>query len=210
MKLSLIGMSEVGKTMWAKRLEALQYKRFSCDDVIEEKLGAELLPLGYSGIEDVAKWLGQPYEERYTKNSKRYLELEEESMKEILDTARADEDSDIVIDTTGSVIYLDESIVSRMKDETTVVYLETPQSVQDEMYELFLAYPKPLMWADQFAMQAGESKQQALARCYPELLRTRTEKYRQYADVTIDYYNVRKDDFSPDDFISLILSYGSV
>jgi adenylate kinase family enzyme len=207
MKISLIGMSEVGKTLWAKELEKKGFKRYTCDDYIEKKLAKELKPLGYSGIEDVAKWLGQPYENRYTKNSQRYLDLEAESMKEILaEVATMEDDEKVVIDTTGSIIYLDQQVIDEMKTKTKVIYLETPQSVQDEMYQLFLKFPKPLMWSDKFNMRADETIENALTRCYPELLKTRTEEYKKYADLTLDYFKTRKDNFTVDNFLELVLN----
>ena len=38
MKISIVGMSGSGKTYWSKKLESEGFKRFCCDDLIEEKL----------------------------------------------------------------------------------------------------------------------------------------------------------------------------
>src|SRR6266700_1620483 len=101
MKLSLIGMSGVGKTYWAKQLESQGFKRFSCDDMIETKLEKELQTLGYSGINDLAKWMEQPFEPKYEQNSKKYLALKKEKVKEVYQiiTKENHKNEKIVIDT---------------------------------------------------------------------------------------------------------------
>ena len=66
-------MSGSGKSYWSKKLQAKGFKRFCCDDLIEKKLENELKKLGYSGIQDVAKWMGQPFDTQYLRSSKEYL-----------------------------------------------------------------------------------------------------------------------------------------
>src|ERR1039457_799049 len=107
MKISLIGMSGSGKSYWSKQLEKKGFKRFGCDDMIEKKLHIDLNRLGLNGIHDVAKWMGYPYEKKYKTANKKYLDLEKQIMREILYFLKneAKTDENIVIDTTGSVIY---------------------------------------------------------------------------------------------------------
>ena len=205
MKVSLIGMSNSGKTHWSKKLEEQGFKRFCCDDIIEEKLGDELKRLGYHGIEDVAKWMGQPYDTQYPETSKRYLDFEKETMKEILAYLQnASDEEKIVVDTTGSAIYTGDEIMQELSRLTTIVYLDTPDSVKQEMYEAYIKNPKPVIWGNSYNQNEGETTLAALARCYPELLAYRTSKYKHYADVTIAYEEQRYEEFGIKNFIHII------
>src|SRR5438477_3686876 len=119
MKLSLVGMSGIGKTYWSKQLETHGFKTICCDDLIGKELEKELQKFHYQGTKGLSEWMGQPYDTRYTENSKKYLELE----RKVMDTAlcylqQAATDENIVIDTTGSVIYMDRQILSRLSKLT--------------------------------------------------------------------------------------------
>lgn len=60
-KITLVGMSNIGKSFWSKELEReIGYFRFSSDEWIEERLTSELQGIGYSGIKAVSEWMGQP------------------------------------------------------------------------------------------------------------------------------------------------------
>lgn len=198
-------MSGTGKSYWSKQLEIKGFKRFCCDDLIEKKLGKELTSLGYHGIEDVAKWMGQPFDSQYEKTNTRYLELEQQTLEESLAIIeKSDENNNIVIDTTGSVIYLDEKVLQKLSQITTIVYLAIPESVKEEMYQLYLREPKPRIWGDSFNRKPGETNLEALKRCYPEWLAYRTKHYEKLAYVTLDYFELRKYAFTVDDFLSKI------
>lgn len=193
MKITLIGMSGVGKSFIAKRLEKKGFSRFSTDEFIESKLATELKKYNYAGLADISRWMGQPYEERHTARSKRYLDLERKSMQEIIRLVKhSDKNENIVIDTTGSLIYLDSSILSDLAMFTKIIYLETPTEMEEKMYQTFINDPKPIIWGDIYSQRADESEKEALARCYPHLLHSRKIKYQRLADVTVNYHEVRK------------------
>lgn len=78
-------------------------------------------------------------------------------------------------------------MLDRLKNETLVVYLEATAEVRDALFQKYISNPKPVIWGDSFNMQTGESKPDALKRCYPLLLGFRAEKYAQLADVTIPH-----------------------
>ena len=82
--ITMIGMSNIGKTYWAKQLAQKGFDHIICDDFIEAKLGPELQELGHKGIQDVSKWMGQPYDARFELNQEKYLRHEIEVMQEIL------------------------------------------------------------------------------------------------------------------------------
>src|SRR3972149_8174222 len=178
MKITLIGMSNTGKSFWSKQMERqLGFVRFDCDALVGGKLGI-------AGISNVAEWMGQPYEKRYAENSQTYLDYEREVMREVLMQAEIlPKSSNVVIDTTGSVIYTGDEIMSALKYSTTVAYLDTPQSVQDEMFAKYIAEPKPVIWGESFVRQAEEPVQATLKRCYPQLLAFRTGQYKRWAGV---------------------------
>lgn len=200
--ISLIGMSGSGKSYWSSKLQERGFERFCCDDMIEERLGEELKVLGYSGIGDVARWMGQPFEPQYSKTSKRYLDFEGEVVREVLEAVEQPGTSrDIVIDTTGSVIYLADAVLQRLRTKTRIVYLATPDSVKEQMYKLYLEDPKPVIWGDSFSKEGGETDTQALARCYPLLLKYRTARYERLAHITFDYDTLHSPDFGVDNFI---------
>jgi shikimate kinase len=199
-------MSNAGKTYWSKKLEANGFIRYGCDEMIENKLGPQLKKLGFKGIKDVAKWMGQPYEKQHKKNSLTYLDFEKQIMREILSNIKQmDLRKNVVIDTTGSVIYTGDDILNMLSESSIIVYLTTPASVKKIMYENYIKNPKPVFWGDVFSKRKGETNLQALSRCYPELLSYRQKKYQQYAKITLDYSGLRKN-ISTDKFISFLSS----
>lgn len=205
MRISLIGMSGVGKTYWSTRLAQYGFVRFCCDDIIEQKLENELKPLGYAGIADVSKWMGQPYDARYEATSRKYLQFEKEAMQEIFDaTSSLPKDTNVVIDTTGSVIYTDDIILQQLKEVSRIIYLETSQSVQKKMYELYLQDPKPVIWGRSFSKKANESNIEALARCYPQLLVYRSQYYQKYAHKIIPYSAHHQKNLTADRLVSMM------
>lgn len=206
MKISLIGMSGSGKTYWSKKLASFGFKLFCCDDLIEYKLASELKRLGYSGIKDVAAWMGQPYEKKYQSASKKYLGFEKEVLEELFLTIgqSLESDKDVVIDTTGSVIYCGGSLLKKLSRLTRIVYLEVPESVKDKMYRLYISDPKPVIWGNSFSKEREEKNMDALERCYPNLLKYRTGRYKNLADITFDYFLLRNKNFNLERFIKLI------
>lgn len=206
MRFSLIGMSGSGKSYWSKKLGEKGFKRFGCDDLIEEQLGDELKVLGYLGTQDVAKWMGQPFDPQYLYTSKKYLEYEQKVVNQILAVLEQSKlEENIIIDTTGSVIYLADDILNKLTALTKVIYLNTPESVQQKMYNLYLKDPKPVIWGESFVKTCKESNMEALGRCYSKLLATRTKKYQQLADITMDYDLLHSADFTEENFLNLIL-----
>lgn len=181
----LIGMSNMGKTYWSKQFSNINFKHISCDDRIEEKLAPELKALGYSGIADVSRWMGQPYEERFSANQQKYLEFEKEVMKEIFTELKNAGAGNIVIDTTGSFVHTGSDICSRLQEHALMLYIEATENMKEEMFQRYIKEPKPVVFGDVFAPKKGEESQQTLKRCYPQLLDLRSALYTRYADVII-------------------------
>lgn len=185
---TLVGMSNVGKTYWSKRLAAeAGFTHICCDDLIETELGDVLQELGYSGgIADMAKWLGQPYDPQFPKNQQIYLDLEIATMQSLItQLEQSARDTSVIIDTTGSVVHTSSEICEKLQALTTVMYLEATPEMRHEMFKLYIAEPKPVVWGDIYAPKTDETPEQALARCYPELLAYRSGHYAAMSDVTI-------------------------
>lgn len=183
--LSLIGMSNVGKTFWSKKLAETGFKHINCDDLIETKLASELKTFGYSGIEDVANWMGMPHEERYAINQQKYLKFEKEIMQEIF--ARIDDctEKNIVIDTTGGVVHTGNDVCQKLKACSLIVYLDSTTQMKEELFRKYIEQPKPVVFGEIYAPKQNETREQSLKRCYRELLDHRSELYAKYADVII-------------------------
>jgi shikimate kinase len=206
MRLSFIGMSGVGKSYWSSKLVERGFKRFCCDDLIAKKLAPHLtrpdkttLPMG--------EWMGFPFDPYYSERQAQYLSYEIEVMLEILDyleTAPVQSNDNIIIDTTGSIIYTGRHILERLKSLTKIVYLSAPASVQEKMRLAYVANPAPVLWGDKFNKKPYESNEAALARCYPELLSYRTNLYEQWMDIEIDYCLLHSEAFCVDDLLELL------
>ncbi len=177
-KLSLIGMSGAGKSHWSQKLAGAGFRVISIDDRIEKKLARELAAGGYRGIGGVAAWMGWPDQSVYREREKKYLECEVESMNEALDEIQAAGQQGSILDTTGSVVYTGEDICRRMQNLTTVIYLAATPAKEEILIARYLSDPKPVLWGDQFSQRAGESVQEAIARCYPRLNRAPKETLR--------------------------------
>ena len=206
MHLSLIGMSGSGKSHWSSGLVELGFHRFCCDDLIADKLAPELIRSDGTTL-DLGEWMGFPYEPQYKERESRYLACEIEVIREILSyLCASDLGQKVVVDTTGSVIYTGEDMLERLKSTSTVVHLATPPEVKERMLRVYLAQPRPVLWRDVFSRKHGETNEEALARCYPQLLFSRQRLYEQYADVTIDYFVRNQEDFGVKEFLREIQS----
>lgn len=204
MKLSLIGMSGAGKSYWARQLEKNGWKRYSCDDHIESALKKNLHILENQGTQGLAGWMGKPYEMQYAQTSKKYLALENHVMHDILNDIETHTNENIVIDTTGSIIYTDPMIQQRLKNATNVLYLLTPKTAVQQLYDQYVQDPKPLIWGNAYQKRQDESDEEALLRCYKNLLLYRIEKYQELAYFSIRYDVLREKDFSVESFINLM------
>jgi len=197
MYLSLIGMAGSGKTHWSKKLSERGFMRFCCDDMIAEKLAPELKNPDGTTM-SVAEWMGFPYEPHYKERESRYLSCEAEVLREIIEyieSRKGGPHENIVVDTTGSVIYTGDRLLRSLCRCTTVVLLSTPPEVQERLLKAYMTHPHPMLWRDMFSKRPNESRLDALARCYPRLFSSRERLYRRYADVTIDYYERRHEGF---------------
>lgn len=183
--ISLIGMSNVGKSHWARRLaRSAGYEHVDCDRLIAQTLFPD--PATCPDLGGLASWLGQPGDDRYTERSRRLLVAEREVMTGVLRRLEAGTGAArVVIDTSGSVIHAGEDVLAALRRLTRVIYLEAPPEQAAALYARYLARPKPLIWGDAWQPQAGETVAAARERCYPALLALRAARYAALAHVTV-------------------------
>ena len=201
--LSLIGMSNIGKTHWSKKLAKINFKHINCDDLIEARLAPELKACGYSGIKDVSLWMGQPHDKRFSVCQQKYLEFEKEAMQQIFEQIKNEKRQNIVIDTTGSFVHIGSDACFRLKECVLVVYIKADDFIKEKMFEKYVKKPKPVVFGNVFAPKKGETNKQALKRCYLKLLNLRSVLYTQCADVIISR-GVISQNMGAKQFISLI------
>jgi len=203
--IAFIGMSGVGKSYWAKQLAQAGWLHLDCDAMIAERL-SEIIEIGdgEDPAHAVGRWMGNPWDDGYEARAARYLELEQTVTTRALDQLREHGSQPVVIDTTGSVIYTGGETLTHLKQKTRVVYFEVPDAVRQQMVELYLREPKPVLWQGGYKPTPGEPQADALARCYAGLLADRAERYGKLADVTIDYDAVRQPGFGVNDLLNLI------
>jgi shikimate kinase len=175
--ISLIGMSNIGKSHWSRELAARGYKHVDCDALVEEKLAVELTAQGYKGLAEVAKWMGQPYDTQYPYTSQKYVACERGVMLEIIEQLKTKPDQPLVIDTTGSVVYVGDDIMKELQALTCVVYLEATAAHAAKLFERYASNPKPVIWGESFKPSSDESLQEIARRRGAHLLAQRVARF---------------------------------
>ena len=205
MRLALIGMSGTGKSLWSKRLAGAGFHRYGCDDAIEARLGDVLRDAG-GNRREMGQWLGFPADPGYAGRQARYLSLEIEVMTEILDELERDlaTPRNVVVDTTGSVIYTGEAVLGRLARLTRIVHLDTPPAVRRRMLADYIDSPRPVLWGDAYRQAPGETARAALIRCYPPFLESRERHYARWAEVTVDHDRRGRPGFTVEDFVRAV------
>lgn len=207
-RISLIGMSGSGKSHWTQKFSEHGFTPLYCDDLIENRFHLESeLPAG--NRPSVGEWMGFPFEPAYQAREAWYLECEKKILEEILDLIRNGWrrlNKKLIIDTTGSVIYTGENLLENLRLLTTVIHLEVPDEVQQQMLAAYLKNRRPVLWRDFFQKRPDESHDDAIARCYPVLMRYRERLYRRYAHLTIPYRDYSRSDFQVADMLKMVSS----
>lgn len=175
LKIAFIGMSNIGKSY---RTEEFQiHKKFethSIDHAISQKMKL-------TDTNELAQWMGHPYETKFQKTQKIYLELEQK----LTNNHPLPKNKNFILDTTGSVVHLSKATHDYLKKNFLIIQLHTSEQMIEEMINEFFLTPKPLVWGNHFNKKETEQPQNAIRRCYPELLKHRRTKYQSLADITI-------------------------
>jgi shikimate kinase len=197
-------MSGSGKTFWSNKLRTTGYRLVSCDDRIEQKLSPELSSFDHCGTGVVAAWMGWPDSARYREREQKYLNSEIAATREILDELRDSSEEKIVVDTTGSVIYTGKEVCRKLRQRTTVVYLEASREEQQTLIQRYLEDPKPVLWGEYFQPCAGETPREAVARCYPRLIENRRTMYENLAHRVVRISELRAGHLGGDGFLHIL------
>jgi len=191
LRLALIGMSGTGKTFWTKRLAMAGHASISCDDRIEQRLQLRLQGGGYSGINGVASWMGWPDSTTYAQREAEYLAEEIATLDEVLTDLERDRSRELILDTTGSVIYTGNNLLLRLRRQMTVVYLAATAKELELLIGRYLTDPKPVLWRGAFQPKKGETPRETVARCYPMLIAARRQSYEALAHCTLPVAELR-------------------
>jgi shikimate kinase len=191
LRLALIGMSGSGKTFWTKRLAEAGRPGISCDDRIEPRLASRLAAGGFAGINGVAAWMGWPDSPTYAGREADYLAEEIHTLDEVLTELERNRRQELILDTTGSVIYTGNNLLMRLRRQMTVVYLAASAAEQQLLVERYLTDPKPVLWRGAFQPRPGEAPRETVARCYPALIAARRQSYEALAHCTLSVAELR-------------------
>lgn len=210
--LTLMGMSGSGKSYWSRKLAACGFELISCDDRIEQILAPQLAAGGHQALRGVAAWMGWPGTQLYREREEKYLAAEKQVVEGVI--ALLEErgkpghtaERGIVVDTTGSVVYLGEETCRRLRERSTIVYLAASAEETEKLIRRYLDDPKPVAWGEHFTPQPGESQQAAIVRCYPQLLAYRVRLYQQFADITLPISRLRAPEMDGRAFLAVLES----
>ena len=191
LRVALIGMSGTGKTFWSKRLAQTGRPAFCCDDRIEQRLRDRLRTGGYAGISGVASWMGWPDSPTYAQREAEYLAEEIATLDEVLTELKRNPARELILDTTGSVIYTGNNLLLRLRRQMTIVYLAASASEEQLLIERYLNDPKPVLWRGAFQPKKGETPRETVARCYPMLIAARRQSYEALSHCTIPVAELR-------------------
>jgi shikimate kinase len=191
LRLALIGMSGFGKTFWTKRLAETGRPSISCDDRIEQRLAPRLAAGGYAGINGVAAWMGWPDSPTYAGREAEYLAEEIHTLDEILNVLERNRQQELILDTTGSVIYTGNNLLMRLRRQMKVVYLAASAEEQQLLIERYMTDPKPVLWRGAFQPRAGEAPRETVTRCYPALIAARRQSYEVLAHCALPVAELR-------------------
>jgi shikimate kinase len=204
LRIALIGMSGSGKSFWSNRLAQSGHATVCCDARIEERLRPRLEGGGHSGIRGVAAWMGWPDGATYAQREAEYLAAEIAVLDEVLVRLERDRTCELILDTTGSVIYSGNNLLLRLRRQMKVVYLAATPEEQNLLIQRYLNEPKPVLWRGAFQPKKGETPQETVARCYPILIAARRQSYEALAHCVVPISELRDSAVSAEVFVARV------
>lgn len=175
LRLAFVGMSNIGKSFLARKLsEAYNFNLVEVDQMIWESLG-------FDSMEDFADWQGHPYEEGYAERENELIELEGRATEKAVNESKGK----TLLDTTGSVIYIDPAIRRNIKENFYVVHIKAETSDLERLKWDYFDNPKPLIWRRHYRPLPNRTDRENIFECYPKLLMSRAKEYSPMADATL-------------------------
>lgn len=175
LRLTFIGMSNIGKSFTAMRLRKSHgFSLYEVDEAIQTALELK-------SMQESADWMGFPYEESYSAREAEYLALESSL------TAKAFEGKcgNRILDTTGSVIYLDKATREKLAKDSVIVHIQAGPNNLRRLEKLYFKSPKPLIWNGVYQERKDADKIRSLKDSYPKLLASRMDAYNAMADINL-------------------------
>jgi shikimate kinase len=180
LKIAFIGMSNIGKSYSAMRLATdYDFTLIEVDRLIWNELGE-------TDMDAFAAWQGQPYSDGYKDRERQSIALETRATRESLKTQARNP----ILDTTGSVIYTDPEMLSCLREDWYVVYIEAADAHLERLKQQYFAHPKPLAWNGYYQKHEGLSEEESLMASYPALLSSRAAAYAALADHTVSSVDI--------------------
>jgi len=194
LNIAFVGMSNIGKSLTARRVaKAYGYKLVEIDKLIWKKLG-------HDSMDEFADWQGHPYEEGYAEREALSIEMETHATRTAVEKAKGA----TILDTTGSVIYVDPTVRRQIKENFYVVHIKAETSDLERLKWDYFDNPKPLIWGRQYRPREDLTDRENIFECYPKLLMSRAKEYVAMADVTVTSKFIMDPDLSNED---LLLSF---
>lgn len=175
LRLAFVGMSNIGKSYTAARLAAqYDFTLTEVDTLIREQLGQ-------GTMEDFAAWQGHPFTDGYAEREARSIALETTATATAIEALSGN----ALLDTTGSVIYVDTPVLEALKARCLIVHIAAEDRDIERLKADYFDTPKPLVWRDHYKAVPGKTPEQSIAICYPALLTSRQAAYGALGDVTL-------------------------
>lgn len=194
LKLAFVGMSNIGKSYLTDRFaKSYGFKLTEVDKMIWKSLG-------FDDMEDFADWQGEPYEEGYKEREAELIRLEGVATQKAIN----DSPEYSLLDTTGSVIYVDPAILRTLKEQFYVVHIKAEPSDMERLKYDYFDNPKPLIWGRHFRTKPNLTDRENIFESYPRLLMSRAKEYAAMADATILSRDVLDPDITDADIMGLI------
>lgn len=230
-RITLMGMSGVGKSHTASKLGEWGWHNYSCDYLIGSKyladvLSAEISAGNIASLSEFVGQIGDPAKggtglKEFSRRQRQYYDAECAVLRDIgLGIEKAGE-THFVNDSSGSMCEVeDEAILAEVGRRSVFVYLKVAQEDHAEILRRAIQYPKPLFFPSEFFAQRLAAYQQEFGAATPEdidpraflswvfpyLFEARLPKYQRLAEqygVVLPAAQVSNIE-SPEAFIALI------
>jgi len=175
--IAFVGMSNIGKSFTASRMtKAFNFRLIEIDTMIREHMGHE-------SMKEFAKWQGHPFTPDYKEREDLSIQMETFATQQAVDMGK--DRGNTILDTTGSVIYIDSAVRRHLRENFYVVHIKAEPSDLDRLTGEYFDNPKPLVWRHHYRPVPGLSGRENIRLCYPELLMSRARDYIAMADQTV-------------------------
>jgi len=151
----------------------------------------------------LSAWMGFPWDDGYRDRAHQYRQREADVLESALAWVPGDGTERVVLDTTGSLVYLGSELLGRMRDLFTVLHLETPLELQEEMAEAFISRPTPLIWPEEYGPDLFADELDSLRSLFPRLLQERERLYSGLSHVRVPLATRRSPEFGPVEILEM-------